>query len=72
MKFQLFASHTSIKYNGYYHASQYYDMYILEPRQRRPTQCFKEIMSNLRFRGHVTLRGHVTPKSNFQKLKFRS
>ena len=31
--------------------------YLLEPRQRRPTQCFNEIMANLRLRGHVTLRG---------------
>ena len=26
----------------------------LEPRQWRPTQCFNEIMANLRFQGHVT------------------
>ena len=29
-----------------------------------------EIMASLRFRGHVTLRGYVTSKWKFRKLKF--
>ena len=39
-----------------------YKIKKLEPRQRRPTECFNEIMANLR------LRGHVTPKFIFSKV----
>ena len=41
---------------------------ILKPPQGRPTQCFNKIKANLRFQGHVTLRGHVTTKSIYSKV----